>query len=174
MQAGKGAFPLPDHFFRVEALQGCVGMHAQVWYAITGPDGAAENFESTSSDEKLSKLFENIRKHNKNVCILTAENDEGVPPTVDKQLLMERLLENARSTAATSCGYVVPNAGHNVQEVEAQVFVVERILEFLEASRFRMRQGSNFGRRRSSVALNTIAQLLRNPASHPKTRQVAP
>lgn len=136
MQAGKGAFPLPDHFFGVEALEGCVGMHAQVWYAIMGPNGPAENFESTSSDEKLSKLFEDIRKANKNICILTAENDEAVPPTVDKQLLLERLLKHARSAAATSCGYVVPNAGHNVQEAEAQVFVVDRILEFLQASRF--------------------------------------
>lgn len=136
--SGNGSFPLHADLHDNKMLQVCKGMHADVWYAIMGPGGPAENFSSESSDEQLSRLFEGLRRAEKNVCILTAGEDEAVPDTVDKEVLLERLLRASQGTNSVSRGRVIAGANHNMEQERARELLVCSILEFLDITRKRM------------------------------------
>ena len=107
-------------------------MHADVWLHIMAAGGPAENFASDSTDEQLEDLFSSFRVRSKNVCILTAGDDESVPATVDKELLLRRFLRAAGCQGSIARGHVVKGANHAVEQKEARDVVVDEVVAFLE------------------------------------------
>lgn len=88
-----------------------------------------------SSDLDDATLLETFSKINKPTLILPSENDEMIPPTVDKQALLWRWIQ--ASSARTSHGLVsplselVPGADHALTAEASQQWVAARVLAWL-------------------------------------------
>ena len=131
-EAGFGAYPFPVETINgSKILQVCKGMHADVWLDIMGPGGIAEKFSSDSSDEELGELFRDVRLLPKNLSILTVGDDETIPSTVDKDLLLQRFVRAAAGQSSVVRGRVIKEAHHAMEQEEAQDLVVGEDVAFL-------------------------------------------
>ncbi|KAI9738958.1 MAG: hypothetical protein M1818_005272 [Claussenomyces sp. TS43310] len=71
---------------------------ARRWLSLASPnhDGDDDFFSSDLTDEQLKQSFGSLSAKSP-LCILYSENDEYVPPSVDKEALVERWIEIAQS-----------------------------------------------------------------------------
>lgn len=131
-EAGFGAYAFPPHVLNGNRLlQSCKKWHADVWLHIVAAGGPAENFASDSTDEQLENLFSSFRVRSKNICVLTAGNDETVTATVDKELLLRSFLRAAAGQSSTAHGRVVKGANRAMEQAEARDVVVGEVVAFL-------------------------------------------
>jgi hypothetical protein len=91
--------------------------------AITGkPQGSEDFFSSDIPDESLAATFGKIPPSTK-LLILFSGNDEFVPPSVDKEALVNKwkdVCEKNGITVAEESG-VIPGAGHSVDGASDEV-----------------------------------------------------
>jgi len=131
-EAGFGAYAFPpDVLNGNKLLQSCKGMHADVWLHIMAAGGPAENFASDATNEQPEDLFSSFRERSKHICILTAGDDETVPATVDKELLLRRFLRAAAGQSSIARGRVVKRASHAIEQEEARDVVIGEVVAFL-------------------------------------------
>ena len=70
-------------------------------------------------------------KVEKPILILPAGDDELVPPTVDRQGLLERWMRAYKPGVVSELSGLIPGADHVVSNAEAQSWMVERVKAFL-------------------------------------------
>lgn len=89
--------------------------------------GDEDYFSSDLFDSEVAAAFGGVDKP---VLILPADEDEMVPPTVDRKALLERWAAACNGKASDLSGFV-PGADHVVSGAEAQAWVAERVEAFL-------------------------------------------
>jgi pimeloyl-ACP methyl ester carboxylesterase len=93
------------------------------------PSGDDDYFSSDLPDSTLAALFGRIDKP---VLFLPAEEDEMVPPSVDREALLRRWMSFCKGELASDLSGFVPGADHVVSKPEAQKWIAKRVRGFLE------------------------------------------
>jgi pimeloyl-ACP methyl ester carboxylesterase len=119
----KGFFPAP--------------VSANRWLSLTSPnhDGEDDYFSSDLSDEQLHATFGKVGKADLPFLILYGNEDEYVPPTVNKSQLLERwrhIVKRNGGKLAEGSG-IIPLANHSLTDVPLEVVedVISRIVHFV-------------------------------------------
>ncbi|KAK3305927.1 uncharacterized protein B0T15DRAFT_214639 [Chaetomium strumarium] len=99
------------------------------WHSLAAKGGDDDYFSSDLPDSTLAALFGRIDKP---VLFLPAGEDEMVPPTVDREALLQRWLSFCKTGVTSDLSGFVPGADHVVSKHEAQKWVAERVRAFLE------------------------------------------
>ncbi|KAK0732472.1 hypothetical protein B0T21DRAFT_334657 [Apiosordaria backusii] len=100
------------------------------WWSFAAVGGAEDYFASDLSDDILATKFGKVEKP---LLILPAEKDEMVPALVDRQALLERWVAAAPKGIVSELSGFVPDADHVVSSPDAQKWLAERVVKFLEA-----------------------------------------
>jgi len=99
------------------------------WHSLTAKGGDDDFFSSDLDDETLSKKFGNMDKP---TLIVPSENDEMVPPTVDKVKLLLRWIDAAPQWAVSNLSELNPGADHVLSDEGAQKWFAKRVVRFLK------------------------------------------
>lgn len=86
-------------------------------------------FHPDLDEETMNCKFHLI---NRPTLMLPSENDELVPPSVDKAALLKRWIQ-ASSLMVDQLSAVVPEADHTLSRVASRRWVADRVVQFLEA-----------------------------------------
>lgn len=74
----------------------------------------------------------NFHVVNRPTLILPSENDEMVPPAVDKVALLQRWIQ-ASSLVVSELSAIVPEADHTLSTVLSRRWVADRVVRFLRS-----------------------------------------
>lgn len=113
---------------------------ARRWLSLASPghDGEDDYFSSDLTDEQLSRSFGSLPARTP-VCILYMGSDEYVPPSIDKQALVDRWIKSAESGGAIidkGNSGVVEGGTHDMKGVPSEVWLdfVAKVVGFLTSS----------------------------------------
>ncbi|KAK4097959.1 DUF1749-domain-containing protein [Parathielavia hyrcaniae] len=98
------------------------------WHSLAAKGGDEDYFSSDLDDSTLAAAFGRVDKL---LLILSAGDDELVPPTVDREALLGRWIAACRPGIASDLSGFIPGANHVVSKPEAQAWLAERVGEFL-------------------------------------------
>ncbi|KAH8708359.1 hypothetical protein GQ44DRAFT_628263 [Phaeosphaeriaceae sp. PMI808] len=98
------------------------------WHSLISKGGDDDYFSSDLDDETLARTFGRLTKP---TLILPSENDEMVPPTVDKGGLLQRWIRAAPEGVVCGLSGVNPGADHGLSGEGARAWFGERVLGFL-------------------------------------------
>ncbi|KAK4212776.1 esterase lipase [Rhypophila decipiens] len=116
------------------------------WWSLAAKGGDDDFFSSDMTDEEICKKFESVK--NRPIIFLPGEKDEMVPPTVDREALLDRWIaavtridsaegggaasESWCKTDITRClsGFI-PGGDHLLSERAAREWAGERVAQFL-------------------------------------------
>lgn len=99
------------------------------WSSLVSPNGDDDFFSSDLPDSTLTQKFRTLDRP---TLILPSENDEMVPPSVDKAGLLERWKRAAGERTVSELSGVNPGADHGLSEGYMQEWVWGRVIRFLE------------------------------------------
>jgi alpha-beta hydrolase superfamily lysophospholipase len=99
------------------------------WHSLVAKSGDDDLFSSDIDDEKLSDIFAGLTKP---TLIMSSENDEMVPQTVNKVKLIERWMKAAPLGVVGPLSEINPGADHESNEESARTWFVERVLVFFK------------------------------------------
>jgi hypothetical protein len=98
------------------------------WHSLIAKGGDDDYFSSDLDDATLAKTFGRL---NKPTLITPSENDEMVPPTVDKGALLRRWIDAAPESVVSDLSGLNPGADHALSGEVARKWFVERVIKFL-------------------------------------------
>jgi hypothetical protein len=99
------------------------------WHSLIAKGGDDDFFSSDLADEALAGTF---GKLDKPTLIMPSENDEMVPPTVDKKTLLQRWIKVAPEGVVSELSGLNPGADHQLSEEGMQLWFTDRVLRFLK------------------------------------------
>ncbi|KAH4103949.1 hypothetical protein HBH70_097230 [Parastagonospora nodorum] len=99
------------------------------WHSLIAKGGDDDFFSSDLADEALVVTF---GKLDKPTLIIPSENDEMVPPTVDKKTLLQRWIKVAPEGMVSELSGLNPGADHQLSEEGTQLWFTDRVLRFLK------------------------------------------
>lgn len=99
------------------------------WHSLIAKGGDDDFFSSDLPDEALAKTF---GKLDKPTLLMPSENDETVPPTVDKVMLLQRWIKAAPIGAVSALSGLNIGANHQLSEEGMQLWFTDRVLRFLK------------------------------------------
>jgi hypothetical protein len=91
--------------------------------------GDDDYFSSDLPAEKVAEFWGNIRSK---VLILPSEKDEHVPEGIDVRSLIGKWMASCRPLIASELSGLIPGANHRVEQPDAQQWLAERVIGFLE------------------------------------------
>jgi hypothetical protein len=86
-----------------------------------------------SSDLDVTTLDATFGRINKPILISPSENDEMVPPAVDKHSLLQRWIQASPNGLISQLSGLNPGADHTLSTLNAQQWFAERLVEFLRS-----------------------------------------
>lgn len=92
--------------------------------------GDDDFFSSDLPDDQLKTTFGRIDRP---IMFLPCENDELVPPSVDRPAILGRWIRSCPSGLVSPLSGFVPGANHIVSSPDAWAWVAERVVRFLES-----------------------------------------
>jgi hypothetical protein len=100
------------------------------WHSLVSVEGDDDFF---SSDLPTSTLQSTFGRLDKPTLILMSEKDEMVPPTVDKEALLQRWVDAIPEGLASEQCQVIPfDADHELSGNEVVRYFIEMVIKFLE------------------------------------------
>ncbi|KAI1213087.1 DUF1749-domain-containing protein [Annulohypoxylon truncatum] len=103
---------------------------ARRWYALTATDGEDNYFDPNLPDDVVAPFWKRVDKP---ILILHSGNDEHIPAHVDEEALVQRWKALCRPGIASELSGVIPGAGHRVEEREAEEWLVNTVVKFLQS-----------------------------------------
>ncbi|KAI0408711.1 hypothetical protein F4802DRAFT_548747 [Xylaria palmicola] len=100
------------------------------WYSLVAVDGEDNYFSAELTDEVAASYW---RRIDKPVLILHSGNDEFVPPSVDKEALVDRWRELCKPGIASELSGTIPGADHRVEDPEAEAWLCNAVVKFLKS-----------------------------------------
>lgn len=94
--------------------------------------GDDDYFSSDIDDSTLAQTFGRIDKP---VLILPSGEDELVPPTVDKAVLLERWMSACPAGTPSPESAIIPGADHALSSTSSQEWLATRVARFLHDPR---------------------------------------
>ncbi|KAF3042970.1 hypothetical protein E8E12_009380 [Didymella heteroderae] len=98
------------------------------WYSLIAP-GNEDYFHPDLDEEKMHCKFHVM---NRPTLMLPSENDEMIPPSVDKAALLKRWIQ-ASSLMVSQLSAVVPEADHTLSSIVSRRWVADRVVQFLRS-----------------------------------------
>ncbi|KAH7067254.1 hypothetical protein BKA63DRAFT_114716 [Paraphoma chrysanthemicola] len=98
------------------------------WNSLLAKGGDDDYFSSDLEAASLSRTFGKVSKP---LLILPSENDEMVPPSVDKEALLQRWMNAAPRGVMSEFSGLNPGADHTLSGEGAQNWFAARVLSFL-------------------------------------------
>ncbi|KAI0115978.1 dolichol-phosphate mannosyltransferase [Nemania sp. FL0031] len=102
------------------------------WYALASADGE-DNYFSPNLPDKLAASY--WKRIDKPLLILHSGSDEFVPKSVDTQALINHWRELCKPGVTSELSGVIPGAGHRVEEPEAEEWLCDTVVKFLQCIR---------------------------------------
>ncbi|KAI1096553.1 DUF1749-domain-containing protein [Rostrohypoxylon terebratum] len=102
---------------------------ARRWYSLGAIDGEDNYFDPDRPDDVVAPFWQRVDKP---ILILHSGNDEYIPPHVDKAALIQRWKNLCRPGIVSKLSDLIPGAGHRVEEKEAEVWLVNTVVKFLQ------------------------------------------
>jgi hypothetical protein len=100
------------------------------WHSLVSVGGDDDFFSSGLPTSTLQSTFGRLDKP---TLVLMSEKDEMVPPTVDKEALLQRWVDTIPEGLASEHCQVIPfNADHELSGDEAKRHFIETVIKFLE------------------------------------------
>jgi hypothetical protein len=99
------------------------------WHSLIAKGGDDDFFSSNLDDNAIAVKFGNLDKP---TLIMPSENDDMIPPDVDKVGLLKRWKDAAPEGVVSGLSSVNPGADHGLSEEGMQKWFVERVIQFLE------------------------------------------
>ncbi|KAM7214089.1 esterase lipase [Rhypophila decipiens] len=101
------------------------------WWSLAAKGGDDDFFSSDMTDEEICKKFEPVK--NRPVIFLPGEKDEMVPPTVDREALLDRWIAASwcKTDITGSLSGFIPGGDHVLSERSARGWAGERVAQFL-------------------------------------------
>ena len=99
------------------------------WHSLISVGGDDDFF---SSDISASSLQSTFGKLDKPTLILMSEDDEMVPPTVDKDALLKRWLGAIQEGLASDGCSIIPSADHALTSDQARRYFTAKVQQFLK------------------------------------------
>jgi pimeloyl-ACP methyl ester carboxylesterase len=99
------------------------------WHSLITKGGDDDFFSSDLDDETLAKTFGNLRRP---TLIMPSENDEMVPQTIEKRVLLQRWTHAAPGGMVSDLSGLNPGADHALSEDGPQRWFVERVVDFVK------------------------------------------
>ncbi|KAI1460621.1 DUF1749-domain-containing protein [Annulohypoxylon moriforme] len=100
------------------------------WYALGATDGEDNYFDPGLPGDVVTTFWKRVDKP---ILILHSGNDEHVPASVDKNALVQRWKTLCQPGIASEFSGVIPGAGHRAEEPEAEEWLVNTVLKFLQS-----------------------------------------
>lgn len=98
------------------------------WHSLIAKGGDDDFFSSDLDDERLAGTFGGLTRP---TLVVPSEDDEMVPPAVDKDGLLRRWIRAAPEGIVSGLSGLVPGADHALSESGPQKWFVERVVDFL-------------------------------------------
>ncbi|KAF9700612.1 hypothetical protein EKO04_001897 [Ascochyta lentis] len=98
------------------------------WHSLISEGGDDDYF---SSDLSASALVAKFSRMNKPTLILPSEKDEMVPPTVDKEALLQKWIQACPVNLVSPISSLVPDSDHVLSALESQQWFADRMVRFL-------------------------------------------
>jgi len=98
------------------------------WHSLIAKGGDDDFFSSDLDDERLAGTFGGLTRP---TLVVPSEDDEMVPPAVDKDGLLRRWIRVAPEGIVSGLSGLVPGADHALSESGPQKWFVERVVDFL-------------------------------------------
>ncbi|KAK4212906.1 hypothetical protein QBC37DRAFT_317252 [Rhypophila decipiens] len=98
------------------------------FHSLTCRGGDDDFFSSDLTDGETENIWNPLTKP---VLIVPSEKDEFVPETVNVQDLMDRWRGSCRPGVYSDLSGLIPNANHRVDDGDARMWLVDRVLKFL-------------------------------------------
>ncbi|KAJ4357832.1 uncharacterized protein N0V89_002408 [Didymosphaeria variabile] len=110
------------------------------WNSLAAKGGDDDSFSADLDDATVSAKFGRIDSP---ILMLPGKEDELVPPSVDKKELLSRWIQACPKGTVSKLSVLVPEADHVISHPEAQEWVSNSVLRFLEAllEQFSLEQG---------------------------------
>jgi hypothetical protein len=102
------------------------------WHSLISKGGDDDFFSSDLSVEDLKKTF---GKLDKPTLIMPSENDEMVPPTLDKERLFKRWVDVVPEGIVSELSGLNPGADHELSEEIMRMWFTNRVMKFLKTLR---------------------------------------
>ncbi|CAJ2506233.1 Uu.00g003630.m01.CDS01 [Anthostomella pinea] len=126
--AGKGHERMPlEH---LPASFAKTPISAWRWYALAAIDGEDNYFSPSLTDDVAGPYWQRVDKP---IMILHSGNDEYVPKSVDKEGLVQHWRSLCRPGIASELSGITPGAGHRVEEPEAEKWLANTVVQFLQS-----------------------------------------
>ncbi|KAI0115194.1 DUF1749-domain-containing protein [Daldinia grandis] len=103
---------------------------ASRWYALGAADGEDNYFDPGLPDDIVGPYWKRVDKP---ILILHSGNDEYVPSSIDKDALIRHWKTLCRPGIASELSGTIPGAGHRVEEPEAEEWLVNTVVKFLQS-----------------------------------------
>ncbi|KAI1501262.1 hypothetical protein F5X99DRAFT_207507 [Biscogniauxia marginata] len=127
IEAGKGHERMPLQKLP-DSFQG-TPISAWRWYALGATDGEDNYFSPNLPDSVAGPYWKRIDKP---IMMLHSGEDEYVPKSVNKDGLIQHWRTLCQPGIASELSGTIPGAGHRVEEPEAEEWLVNRVLKFLQ------------------------------------------
>ncbi|KAI4596627.1 hypothetical protein KJ359_005383 [Pestalotiopsis sp. 9143b] len=125
IDAGNGTAVVP-----IEETQNIFGIvSARRWHALAAPDGEDNYFSADLTDEVAGSYWSRIKKP---LLILFSGQDEYMPPSFDKDGLIQKWKTYCRPGIASDLSGCIPGADHRVETADSEKWLVETVVKFLD------------------------------------------
>ncbi|KAH7083993.1 hypothetical protein FB567DRAFT_96113 [Paraphoma chrysanthemicola] len=99
------------------------------WHSLLAKGGDDDYFSSDLDAENLSRTFGKVSKP---VLILPSEDDEMIPPSVDKEALLQRWIDAVPRGETSNLSGLNPGADHTLSGDGAQNWFADKVFRFLK------------------------------------------
>ncbi|KAI1376787.1 DUF1749-domain-containing protein [Hypoxylon crocopeplum] len=103
---------------------------AERWYALGATDGEDNYFDPGLPDEVVRPYWSRVDKP---ILILQSGSDEFVSSSVDKNVLVKHWRTLCQPGIASELSGAIPGAGHRVEEPEAEEWLANTVVKFLQS-----------------------------------------
>jgi hypothetical protein len=100
------------------------------WNSLAAKGGDDDYFSADLEEATIKAKFGRVDRP---ILILPAEEDELVPPFVDKKELLSRWVQACPEGTVSKLSALVPKADHEISHPEAQEQVCDSVMLFLDA-----------------------------------------
>jgi hypothetical protein len=102
---------------------------ANRWLSLVKKGGKEDFFSSDLDDDALNNIFAGFREAGKPILFLMSGKDACVPPSVDKQALIQRFIKACGSRTEAVRGHIIKDTGHSVEDAPSRKELVEVVVQ---------------------------------------------